>query len=224
MTFPIPPRLTDADIALVESYLAKGGSPIQDFEMLDGFFAALVTGPEVVNPIGFLPTLIGADDPAIEPVIADLAEAQRLLEQVQNHWNRQVTTFMAGEPWGLWLREAEGPHQGRQWAEGFLIGMDQVDGWDRLTRRPEHGPLFYSVMTLANEASDDPELRPPPITPDAREAMLGAISYGLPELYAATRPGATGGGPSRGGSPRPKAARKARKPKGSKKTGPRRRR
>lgn len=192
MTYPVPPRLTDADIALFESHLQRGNGPIQDFEMLDGFFAALVTGPEFVSPIDFLPALLGApgEDGAVP--MPNWDEAQEFLEQVQNHWNRLVTTFMAGEPWGLWLRDHEGPTAGRRWAEGFMLGMDQEEGWGDLARRKEHGPLFLAVMTLADEESLDPELRPALLTPADRDAMLGAICEGLPLLYAATRPGAVG--------------------------------
>jgi len=227
--FPQPPRLTDEDIALFESHLARGNGPIRDFEMLDGFFAALVTGPEFVSPITFLPALLGDPDEDGALPLPNWDETQEFLEQIQNHWNRQVTTFMAGEPWGLWLRDPEGPAAGRRWAEGFLLGVDQEDGWDRLARRLEHGHLFMAVMSLANEESPDPELRPGPISPADRDAMLGSISHGLPKLYAATRPGAVDrpsmrrAGVRKATAAKPKRPGKTRKsPKAPRKPRPRR--
>ena len=212
MTFPRPTRLTPREIALVESHLIGGRGAVQNFEMLDGFFAALVTGPELVMPSRYLPLLLGdPDDPEVVP-IANLKEAQRFLDLLMRHWNLQVTTFMAGEPWSLWLTSLDGDRTGQAWAKGFEIGAEMLAGWDRVTRGDTHVDLLGSVTWLANEDSPDPKLRPPAFAAGDREAMLGAIARGLPLLYAATRPGA-------GQPPRPRPGNQA----GSRKK-PRRRR
>jgi uncharacterized protein len=220
MRFPRPPILAQDDIATVEFYLRRSSGPIADFEMLDGFFAALVIGPNLFSPFQFLPLLLGVSEDQGLAAMPDLAEAQDLLEQIQKHWNRLVTTFMEGEPLGLWLRDPEGPQGGRRWARGFMVAMDLDPDWDRLVRRRRHAPLFRAVLALAYEDVDDEALRMPPVSPAERQDLIGNIAVGLPELYAANRPGAVAPAPGRsrspmrrkpGSTPRKKAAPRKRK-------------
>jgi hypothetical protein len=104
------------------------------------------------------------------------------------HWNLQVTTFMAGEPWSLWVSDEDDGHTGRAWARGFELAASSTSGWKPLIEG--HADLLGSVLWLANDGPPDRRRRRQPITGEERESMLQAISHGLPRLYAATRPGA----------------------------------
>ncbi len=55
--------LTEAELDRLEGFLkgCKGGKTM-NFEEVDGFFAALVVGPEVVMPSEYLPEVFGGDD------------------------------------------------------------------------------------------------------------------------------------------------------------------
>jgi uncharacterized protein len=203
---PIPPHasLTADEIALVERQLVRARGPLRDFEMLDGFFAALVAGPELIMPSRYLPLLLGdPEDLAGKP--ANLDEAQHFLDLVMRHWNSMVHAFIEGRPWRLHLNPANSRRKGQAWAQGFDTGAGMLTGWDRLSRVKSHRDLLGSVVWLANDGAPDHDRRSPPFTPELREDMLGAIASGLPLLYAATRPGATAG-PAR--RPRTPARRK----------------
>lgn len=208
----VPPSmpLSAHDIAQVERYLRRGRGPLRDFEMLDGFFACLVAGPELLMPSQYLPLLLGdPDDPAVE-VPGDVDEMQRFLDLVMRHWNTMVATFMAGHPWRLHLDPANERRRGQAWAQGFEIAAQMVTGWDRLTHEKAHRDLLGSVIWLANEgAVGQGRSRSQPFTPALRNDMLGAIAEGLPLMYADTRPGAMAPAPPRRRAPR-KAKSKAK--------------
>jgi uncharacterized protein len=214
MPIPPPAPLTNREIAVVERQLVRGRSPLRNFEMLDGFFAALVTGPELLMPSEYLPLVLGDPEDAEVERPTDMEEVQRFLDLIMRHWNLMVETFMAGRPWQLHLSATKGGRKGQLWAQGFEAGAGMLSGWDQLTRQKSHQDLLGSVIWLANEGAADRARRSPPFTPELREDMLGAIAGGLPLLYAATRPGATPRRPpapgrrARSTKPKPKPRRR----------------
>lgn len=64
---------------LAERAMPHGGMSL---EMLDGFFSALIVGPELVMPSEYLPEIWGD-----APVLEDLVQAQQALAVVMRLWN-----------------------------------------------------------------------------------------------------------------------------------------
>lgn len=178
-----PPRLTPQQIDEIESVLAASDSDIQDFEMLDGFIAALVTGPELLMPSQYLPELLG-DPHRPHPALANLEAANQFLQSLMNHWNTQVSTFMAGQPWFPLVNEEERTAEG--WAQGFQLGASLQRGWEPLAGK--HADLLGSILWLAYDGNPEKPGKPP--SEAERKVMYLAIAEGLPLLYADTRPGA----------------------------------
>lgn len=206
--FPAPPPLTDDEVDYIDSVLEHGQAVITNFEMMDGFLAALIAGPELLMPSQYFPCLLGGPQgQGTGPsVLADLEEANHFLQLVMQHWNLHVATYMEGKPANLMVN-LDSRHQGRDWARGFSIGAELQQGWENVSRA--HAGLMDAVMLLANEGIKGGGKKPLKISTRERETMLGAITNGLPLLYAETRPGAA----PRRKRPVKRAPRKPRKPK-----------
>src|ERR1700758_4471415 len=86
-TFTDNKPLTDAEIDRLSDFLesCKGGKTM-NLEELDGFFAALIAGPEPVMPSEYNPEVFGGEmSEAVE--FASLDEAQEILNLMMRHWN-----------------------------------------------------------------------------------------------------------------------------------------
>ncbi|WP_153016116.1 UPF0149 family protein, partial [Pseudomonas savastanoi] len=56
---PFQQALTEAELDRLTDFLDAIGSPAMNIEMLDGYFAALICGPEMVPPNEYLPQILG---------------------------------------------------------------------------------------------------------------------------------------------------------------------
>ena len=84
--------LNDAELDYVESILLKYGNDdsILDASELDGFFTALISGPEVLPPSRWLPALWGGT----LPKFGKEAELQRFMNLLMQHINNCVLMLM----------------------------------------------------------------------------------------------------------------------------------
>ena len=136
-----------------------------NLEQIDGFFTALVCGPEVVMPGEYLPYVWG-NEKSLDGVFENLEEAQEILGLLNRHWNTIAKTLYEGGVYLPLMHEDEnGSVTGNEWAKGFLRGMGLRRGsWNRLLDDEEHGGGLVPVFMLAHENDPDPLLRPPPIS------------------------------------------------------------
>jgi uncharacterized protein YecA (UPF0149 family) len=72
------------------------GGKAMNIEELDGFFAALVAGPEVVMPSEYLPEVFGSETPETH-AFSTLAEANDILGLLMRHWNDIAATLSKDE-------------------------------------------------------------------------------------------------------------------------------
>ncbi len=141
--------LTEAELDRLAAFL-KGcaGGKAMNVEELDGFFAALVAGPEVVMPSEYLPEVFGGElSDAHE--FGSMEEANEIIALLMRHWNDIAVTLSKGDAYlpGGWLLVARKKSQrlanenspGESWnrrgsrhtyhrpggqADGSLGGMD----------------------------------------------------------------------------------------------------
>lgn len=209
MHFSRPAPLTDAEMLLIEEFLERSGGKIDSFEMLDGFLAALVTGPEVMAPSRYIPILFGGPGEGEELVFDTPEQFHRVFELLIQHWNGIVTTLLAGEPWPPVL-ETVGAKMGRWWARGFMTGMTLGPGWGRFTGDPAHESLFLPLTVLSEGPVRLGSKRPPKVSVRIREGLVTSIALSLPALCRAIRP--TDGELRRPRRQRPGVKRPKRKP------------
>jgi len=153
-------------------------------EELDGFFAALIAGPEVVLPSEYLPGVFGGElEEACE--FESLQEAKQIFDLLMRHWNTIARTLNQGEVYLPVLWEgADGTCRGNDWARGFLQGVDmRREGRSALINDKEHDGTLLPMLMLYYEHDEDPELRPQPISAELREELIVHMAAGLLHAY-----------------------------------------
>ena len=181
-TFTQNEPLTDAEIDRLGDFLkgCKGGKAM-NVEQLDGFFAALIAGPETVMPSEYNRELFGGETPEF----SSLEEAKDILGLLTRHWNTIAGTLLKGEPYvPLLLEDENGVAHSNDWARGFMRGMNmRHDGWAELVNDDEHGGCLIPMMMLCHEHDEDPEMRPKPISTEKREEVIAHMAAGLLGAY-----------------------------------------
>lgn len=113
--FVKPEPLTEAELDRLGDFLdcCKGGKAM-NVEQLDGFFAALIAGPDVVMPSEYNREVFGGDN-ACE--FSNLEEAQEILGLLMRHWNTIAGTLLKGEAYlPILLKDESGIAHGNDWA------------------------------------------------------------------------------------------------------------
>jgi uncharacterized protein len=184
-TFNQDEPTTDAELDRLGDFLesCKGGRAM-NVEELDGFFAALIVGPEVVMPSEYNREVFGGEmSETCE--FASLEEAQEILGLMMRHWNTIAGTLLKGEVYvPLLLKDENDVAHGNDWARGFMRGMHmRHDGWAELMDDEEQGGCLVPMMMLYHEHDEDPKMRPKPISPEQREKVIAHMAAGLVGAY-----------------------------------------
>jgi uncharacterized protein len=184
-TFTNNEPLTDAELDRVRDFLmnCKGGNAM-NLEEIDGFFAALIAGPETVMPSEYYPEVFGGEMSDVCE-FSSLDEAREILGMMMRHWNKIASTLYKDEihvP--LICEDEKGELHGNDWARGFMRGMNmRHDAWSDLVNDEKYGGSLTPMMMLYHEHDEDPEIRPDPITPDKREQVIAFMAAGLMNAY-----------------------------------------
>src|SRR5271165_7440731 len=96
-TFAQNDPLTDVELDRLGDFLkrCKGGRAM-NVEQLDGFFAALIAGPETVMPSEYYSEVFGGEmSDTCE--FGSLDEANEILGLMMRHWNKIASTLHKGE-------------------------------------------------------------------------------------------------------------------------------
>jgi uncharacterized protein len=177
--------LTEAEFDRLEEFLksCKGGKAM-NMERLDGFFAALIAGPDTVMPSEYYPEVFGGEmSDTCE--FKSIDEANEILALMMRKWNVIASTLYKGDIHPPQIFEDEnGALRGNDWADGFVRGMKmRHDAWSELMEDEKYSGSVAPMMMLYHEHDEDPELRPDPITPDKREGVFAFMAGGLMNCY-----------------------------------------
>lgn len=176
--------LTDDELDRLADFLERIGPPAMNLETLDGFFAALISGPDMVMPSEYLPHIWGEDF-----VFDNNEQANDSFELLMRHWNTISSELLRTrtEPHvylPVLLEDEAGIAKGNDWAKGFMRGMQlRAPSWRELIESEEHGGPMVIIMLLAHEHDPDPQMRPPPVPPEKREDLLIELAAGLVHIY-----------------------------------------
>jgi uncharacterized protein len=184
-TFTQNEPLTDAELDRLGDFLksCKGGRAM-NVEALDGFFSALIAGPETAMPSEYNREVFGGEmSDACE--FGSLDEAREILGLMMRHWNTIAGTLLKGDVYvPLLIQDDNGVAKGNDWARGFMRGMHmRHDGWAELMDDEEHGGCLVPIMMLYHEHDEDPKMRPKPISPKNREEVIAHMAAGLLGAY-----------------------------------------
>jgi len=177
--------LTEAELDRLAEFLSKSkGARAMNIEEFDGFFAALIAGPEVVPPSEYLPEVFGGEmSDACE--FSGLDEANDILGLIMRHWNGIAATLQKGDVHlPILLEDDNGMCQGRNWSRGFVRGMDMRSAaWAELLADEEQCGCVVPALMLYHEHDEDPALRPGPIGPEKREEIIVQMLAGVVRAY-----------------------------------------
>jgi len=173
--------LTDDELRWLAGFLGSAQAPAltMNLEMLDGFFTALVIGPETIKPSEYLPLVWGEGDSA--PAFDSLEQAQFVTNLLVRHWTTMVQRLEAGCLPALVMFDDAPENNGREWVKGFVRGMMlRLDAWTPLVRDHKVGPLLASIVALiGHEYSKDFK----ELTPELRNDTGELLPYSLMAIY-----------------------------------------
>lgn len=174
--------LTSKEFEKLEALLvSRGGARAMRVEELDGFFTALVIGPDMVMPSEYLPVVWGGDDDE-SAGFKSLEEANVLMQLMMRHWNAIVAELEAE---GVYRMKLDAPDTkgvpGRQWARGFMKGVTmRREGWSVLLTSENEGQL----ATIAIVAGDvDPGFPEEPLDIAAADRLVVLMAAGVGRAY-----------------------------------------
>lgn len=128
--------LSEADFDFIDEVLLKYGNDdsILDVSELDGFFTAIVSGPEMIPPSRWFPVLWGGE--GREPEWESEAEMQRFLTLVMRHMNF-VSGILMEQPenfealFNLNPLSKQTIYIVEEWCFGYMRGVD-LGHWPEL--------------------------------------------------------------------------------------------
>jgi uncharacterized protein len=175
--------LTDAELDRLDDFLRRANpDEAKSLEELDGFFCALICGPDLVAPSEYLPHVFGGE-PTHGRGFKTAEEAQEVLTLLARHWNTIAATLLRDEPYSVLMAEYDNAKvTGQAWALGFQQGMYlRQKAWERLAKDKVLGAALLPVILLAED--DGHRLTSDPVTPEEREAMLDALAASVLIIY-----------------------------------------
>ena len=148
-----------------------------NLEELDGFFAALIAGPDMVMPSEYYPHVFGG---TLEETTEfdSIEQVNATLGLLSKHWNTIAGTLYRDEVYlPLLLENDKGVAEGNDWARGFMRGVElRQDDWAELINSDERGGSILPMMILYHEHDSDPETRSPAIGPEQREEVIAHMA------------------------------------------------
>lgn len=155
-----------------------------NLEELDGFFAALIAGPDMVTPSEYYPHVFGGEFEEVTE-FESFDQVTVILDLLSKHWNIIVATLYADDVYlPLLLEDDNGVTLANDWARGFMRGVElRTDAWAALINSNDHGGSILPMMMLYHEHDPDPEMRPKPIEAEQREEIIVHMAAGLLQIY-----------------------------------------
>jgi len=173
-------RLTDDNLAKVDEFLNSidGGMVLEE---VDGFFCALIAGPDTVMPSEYLPYVFGGEIPDIGPG----TQASEVLQLVLQHWNFIVDSLSRNQIYLPILgRDENGNKPANFWADGFMQGVElRRESWQQLIDDIEYGGMMDPVMTLHLEHSYAAKSAPIIISDDERKELIDNMTFAILDAY-----------------------------------------
>jgi uncharacterized protein len=178
--------LSEADYDRLGALLERAGAAdAMDPEKLDGFFAALICGPDLVPPSEYLEEIWEGEETPFETV----EELREFLDLIMRHWNR-IAGALADpdqifEPL-LFAEDGEDLPRGNRWAQGFLRGISMCrQSWKEIFADDDKFAMLMPIFALAHENDPDPEMRSWKTPPDRelRGRLIVGLSVAAQKIY-----------------------------------------
>ena len=178
--------LSDDELDQLSEFLDSLPSPTaMNIERMDGFFCALVVGPELVMPSEYWPHILGGESAEHGPAFDSMEQAQTIMSMFTRHWNSIARTLERDDIYVpiVTLDENDQAH-GNEWAKGFMHCVSlRATGWQTFLHDEEHAGAIVPMMALAHENDPDPKLRFESPSPEKRTELLQRMTAGIVQMY-----------------------------------------
>ncbi len=169
MTVPraLDEPLTDAELDELEAFLASDAVPqdCMDLEMLDGYLAAIASGPEQIQPSEWLQQVWSEGGKSSTPAFTGTQQAQRIMALMLRHMVG-IERTLAESPTRfkplLYIPDEHGrdsersPPEGTAWCEGYMSGVKLRDEeWQPLYDTERARDWIFPIEALAFGEQDD---------------------------------------------------------------------
>jgi uncharacterized protein len=163
-------RLTDEELGWLAGFLECRQVPesTMSLEMLDGFFTALIIGPEEVPSSEYEPVIWS--DHGAGPNWDSPKQAEYVFELFKRHWNAIAARKTGCAKHRPVVDNFPATWLGEEWADGFMVGVDlRSDAWDQLFDDSRADHVTLPILSLTSDISGDTRSR---ITPKRREEIV----------------------------------------------------
>jgi uncharacterized protein len=185
MTRPISTghsRLSDEELDRIAAFLGSIKNPdALTLEGLDGFFCALVAGPDMVMPSEYLPLVWGGELPE-ENAFESAEAAYAFIGLLTRHWNAIAAEY---ETDGVYYPLFDAPDErgvpGRNWARGYMRGVAlRRSSWIGIFKDESEG-LTILIPIVAGEV--DPGFPKEIMTAERTEETALSMAAGAGRAY-----------------------------------------
>lgn len=178
--------LSDDELDQLTEFLDSLPSPTaMNIERMDGFFCALVVGPELVMPSESWPHVIGGESAEHGPAFDSMEQAQTIMGMFTRHWNSIARTLERGDIYvPIVVVDDNGQALGNEWAKGFMQGVGlRAASWQAFLHDEDRAGAITPMMALAHENDPNPELRFESPSPEKRTELLQMMTAGIVQMY-----------------------------------------
>ncbi|HVF62422.1 MAG TPA: YecA family protein [Casimicrobiaceae bacterium] len=194
--------LTDAELDELEAFLASDAVPqdCMDLEMLDGYLAAIASGPETIQPSEWLPGVWSEGGKSASPAYSSSEQAQRVMALMLRHMVG-IERTLAETPTRfrplLYLPDGEkatsrgerekpsdrAPPEATAWCEGYMAGVKlRDDDWQPLYDAQDARDWIFPVEALAF-GEHDPEFSEWIDDREKRESLVDELPVAAVLIY-----------------------------------------
>jgi len=181
--------LSDDEIEDLGNFLLEANDgEAMTVDELDGFFVALICGPELVPPSEYMPVIWRAGE--LSSIFETPEEANRYLSLMMRLWNTIAHTLSEGEPYKpLIFDEAlDGVPSVTRWAIGFKQGMAlRAESWEPLIQDKEASILLMPVLEFSDRDEPVAGVVPLEALEPMDEMLLFSLMASIPAIYAYMR-------------------------------------
>jgi uncharacterized protein len=153
--------LTETEIRQLDEFLSSDPAPEEamDISMMDGFIAALASGPNLMMPSSMLRWIWDAEHGEDFPAFANAAEAESIISLIMRHWN-DINNMLNSAPddYEPLILERKADARTLLIIDSWCIGYYKGITVDRAMWNPllaQHPEWFTAIMLYGTEDSWD---------------------------------------------------------------------
>jgi uncharacterized protein len=185
--------LDDGEIAWLDGFLARkqvaeSQAAPESIEQVDGFFCALLAGPDGACADEFIPAIWSDNalpDNGTRPLYDSEEQAEYVETLLNRHWRTISLRLERDYPHPPLLRRSWDEPQASHWAGGFLRGVvARAAAWGERSREEPIASLLGGILAIATDPEEFPDQA---ATPAERAKLLKVLPMALVHLHCLWR-------------------------------------